>query len=79
MKSVNRKHHSTIAKSSHCKIEPTFRIAFIVSTLGIASSPQTVVVVGVTSHAMHVARIELTVKVNERFPGLVELKSRVLR
>lgn len=79
MKSVNRKHDFTIAKSSHCKIEPTFRVAFILSTLSIACSPQTVVIIGVTNYAMHVARIELTTEVNKRFPGLVELKSRVLR
>jgi hypothetical protein len=79
MKTVNRKHDSTIAKSSHCKIKPTFRVTFIFGTLSITCSPQTVVIIGVTNHTMDVARIKLTVEVNERFPWLVELKSGVLR
>ena len=70
MYSMNRKGNSTGRKSSCLEIKPAFWIALVISSLSITCSPDTVMLVGVSDNFMHIARVEVTIKEDMRFPRL---------
>ena len=76
---MNWKGDSSVHKASNFKIEPAFRVTFIVGSLGITGGPETVVIVGSTNGFVEIAGIEATIEENIGFSWLVEFKAVALR
>ena len=68
MDAVHREGHSAVGKPPHSKVEPALGVALVVSALGVAGSPDAVVIVGSAHNSVHVARVELAAKEYFWFP-----------
>lgn len=79
MESMHWKSYPSINKSSHLEVEPAFRIAFVLSTFGIAGSPDAIVIIGCSYDSSHITGIKLAVEKNLWFSRFWELKMAPLR
>lgn len=59
----NGKHNFSVTEPSHSKIEPAFRIARELATLGVTSSPYTVMIVASPNNFTEIAWVELAVEI----------------
>lgn len=55
MYSMNRKDNFSIDKASYFEVKPTLWIALITSSLGIASSPDTIVIIPISDYFIHIS------------------------
>ena len=69
---MDRECHFSIMESSNFEIKPTLGVAFILCSLGIASSPNTIMLIAISYHFVHVARVEAAIEEDVRLVGLCE-------
>jgi hypothetical protein len=76
---MDRKINLSLLESSNFKVEPTLWIACRLIAFGIASSPNTIMIITVSGYITEIARVKFTIK---KYCGLVRLRKlfpRVMR
>ncbi len=79
MYSMNRKGNFSIDKASYFEVKPTLWIALIASSLGIASSPDTIGIIPISDYFIHISWIKATIEKDTRLSYFWKLVSISLR
>lgn len=74
MNSVHWETDSTIHETSDFEVKPTFGIALVRCSLGVASCPYAVMIISVSFDFSHVSGVEITVEEDVRLPWLCEFE-----
>lgn len=62
MYSMNGKGNLSIDEASNLEIKPALWISFIICSLCIASSPNTIVIICMFYYSVHITRVKTTIK-----------------
>lgn len=68
-----------IAKPPHLEIKPALGVALVVGPLGVAGSPDTIMVVAAFDHLVHVAGVEVAAEEDAGLAGFAEFETSSLR
>ena len=68
----------SIEESSDLEVEPTFRVPLVLGTLCIRCGPNTVMIVAILDHLVHIARIKDAVEEDMWLSRLAELEALAL-
>ena len=76
---MNGEAYLSVQESSDLEVEPTFRVSLIRSPLRIRCGPNTVMIVAILNHLVHITRIKDAVEEDVWLSRLVELEALALR